>query len=95
MVKAYLKGRRIEYKCKRELEELGYTVLRSAGSHGPFDLIAIHPAMKTILLIQVKARELRPSELRRLLEELRKYNGSYTVEARIYCKKNGRYTLVR
>lgn len=37
----YLKGRRMEYKRKKHWEGMGYTVLRTAGSHGLFDLIAI------------------------------------------------------
>ncbi|MEM4275125.1 MAG: restriction endonuclease [Candidatus Nitrosocaldaceae archaeon] len=50
--KAYLKGRTFEYKIKRYLEGKGYYVLRSAGSKGPLDLIAIKG--KEILLIQCK-----------------------------------------
>ena len=35
----YSRGRSKEYELKRQLEEDGYTVLRTAGSHGAFDLI--------------------------------------------------------
>ena len=48
----YDTGRRLEYKAKKELEALGYTVVRSAGSKGPFDLVAI--GENDIRLIQVK-----------------------------------------
>jgi Holliday junction resolvase len=37
----YHKGRRFEYQVKRWLEDKGYLVLRTAGSHGFADLIAI------------------------------------------------------
>jgi hypothetical protein len=37
----YVRGRAYEYKVKRQLESEGWTVLRSAGSHGYFDLTAI------------------------------------------------------
>lgn len=36
----YRRGRAAEYELKKKLEKEGYTVLRTAGSHGPFDLIA-------------------------------------------------------
>jgi len=37
----YHRGRNFEYRVKKYLEEKGYFVVRSAGSHGIFDLIAI------------------------------------------------------
>jgi Holliday junction resolvase len=37
----YHKGRRFEYQVKRWLEDKGYLVLRTAGSHGFVDLIAV------------------------------------------------------
>jgi Holliday junction resolvase-like predicted endonuclease len=37
----YHKGRRFEYQVKKWLEEKGYIVLRTAGSHGFADLIAV------------------------------------------------------
>jgi len=38
----YLKGRAFEYQIKDFLERNHYLVLRMAGSHSPFDLIAIN-----------------------------------------------------
>lgn len=38
--KNYRRGVAIERKAKDELELVGYTVIRSAGSHGPWDLVA-------------------------------------------------------
>jgi len=37
----YQKGRNFEYRVKKYLEEKGFFVVRSAGSHGIFDLIAV------------------------------------------------------
>jgi Holliday junction resolvase len=37
----YHKGRRFEYQVKKWLEDKGYIVLRTAGSHGFADLVAI------------------------------------------------------
>lgn len=38
---SYAKGRNFEYYIKQKLEKDGCFVIRSAGSHGVFDLIAI------------------------------------------------------
>ena len=37
----YRKGRSYEYRIKKKLEKEGWLVIRSAGSHSLFDLIAI------------------------------------------------------
>jgi hypothetical protein len=51
--KNYQKGRSKEYKSMKILRDAGYICFRSAGSHGPFDIIAFN---KTGLrLIQVKS----------------------------------------
>jgi hypothetical protein len=39
--KRYIAGRQFEYKVKRHLEKGGWKVLRTSGSHGLFDLIAL------------------------------------------------------
>jgi hypothetical protein len=48
----YTKGTRNEHKTMAALETAGYTCTRAAGSHGMWDVIAIHPTH--IRLIQVK-----------------------------------------
>jgi len=35
----YVQGRAFENRYRRRLEESGWTVMRSAGSKGPFDLV--------------------------------------------------------
>jgi Holliday junction resolvase len=37
----YRRGRAFEYEAKKLLEDEGYCVCRTAGSHSPFDLIAL------------------------------------------------------
>ena len=46
-------GAYYESRARKMLEELGYVVVRAAGSKGPFDLIAIGPT--DVRCIQVKA----------------------------------------
>ncbi len=67
------KGARIELLAKKHLEQAGYLVLRSSGSHSPVDLVALdHNGTRWI---QVKSdtdnRTMRPSEMEVVREELR------------------------
>lgn len=48
-----VRGTRFEWKARDELRKAGYLVVRSAGSLGAFDLIAINE--KEIRLLQIKA----------------------------------------
>lgn len=41
----YARGRAFEYRIKKQLEKLGYFVIRSAGSHGLVDLVMFGPAL--------------------------------------------------
>jgi Holliday junction resolvase-like predicted endonuclease len=53
--KNYIAGRNFEYKVKKYYEKQGYTVLRTSGSHGFADLIAIkHDYISSIIFIQCK-----------------------------------------
>lgn len=52
MATPYTAGLYYEYKCVNQLRAAGYGAQRTAGSHGPFDVIAWKP--HEILLIQVK-----------------------------------------
>ena len=53
--KNYEKGRRKEYKICEELKEEGFDIVqRTAGSHSPFDVIAINKNLRVIKLIQSK-----------------------------------------
>ncbi len=52
--KNYIAGRAFEYATIRLFRALGYDACRTAGSHGHFDVIAIHPQHGGIELIQCK-----------------------------------------
>lgn len=53
--KNYRRGVAIERKAKAELELDGYTVVRTAGSHGPWDLVAVKEgSQEPVRCIQVK-----------------------------------------
>jgi len=48
----YQRGARLEYLARDVLRQRGYSVVRSAGSHGAIDLVALNE--RELLLIQVK-----------------------------------------
>lgn len=59
---SYVKGRSYEHYVEKLLGQKGFTVvIRSAGSKGPVDLIALHPKLKVIWFIQVKGGKRQPS----------------------------------
>ncbi|RDV81257.1 hypothetical protein [Ammonifex thiophilus] len=64
----YRRGYLTELKAKEELEREGYLVLRTAGSKGPFDLVAV--SGERVRLVQVKRHKdgdgVRPGDLRAL-----------------------------
>lgn len=62
----YQKGRSKEYRLKKKYEMEGFIVLRTAGSHGFADLIAIHPLKKEIFFIQSKPRNFSRSQKEKL-----------------------------
>ena len=64
----YQNGRAKEYRQKKKLEELGYIVLRTAGSHGFADLIAIKE--NEIIFIQVKPRDCSETEKQKILSTI-------------------------
>lgn len=48
--KNYLAGRRLEYDLMRLYEERGFSTLRTAGSHGAFDVIAYDEKRKPVFI---------------------------------------------
>ncbi len=48
----YSKGRQYEYRTIKSLKDQGFNCIRSAGSHGPFDIVAWNEDV--IYFIQVK-----------------------------------------
>lgn len=78
--KHYEKGRRKEYKVVNMMREKGYLAQRTAGSHSPFDVIAINPDIQDIRLIQVKPDSMPESEKEKIEEKNKKLNGLFEVE---------------
>jgi len=63
----YRRGYAFELRVKRSLEKRGYFVVRSSGSHGPADLLAVSKDGK-VLAIQCKLDGyIPPKEFRKLL----------------------------
>ena len=56
-------------------------VMRTAGSHGVFDVIAIDPVRRIIKLIQSKSGKSKEREIAKLAD-LERYSGTYTVVSR-------------
>jgi len=78
------KGSDYERKLKIQYEMKGWYVMRSAGSFGPADLIAINPQTRRIKMIQAKNynREISEKEQERILGDLNKavQPGAYILE---------------
>ena len=69
MATNYAKGRRQEWNLKKALEADGWTVIRAAGSKGPYDLVAFPRSdfgNQRVIALQVKATN-DPGAAKRLL----------------------------
>jgi len=75
--KFYERGKNKEGRVKRKLQLQGYIVLRTAGSHGFADLIAIDKDLKVIRFIQCKPRNFSDSEKEKLMSESDFCNNDY------------------
>lgn len=71
--KNYQRGRAKEYKIGSILRKAGFTVLRTAGSHGFADLIAIR-SDGLIRFIQVKPKDFSEKKKEKLLKEHSVFN---------------------
>lgn len=69
MNKQYRAGRAFEYRRKAAWQDAGYVVLRTAGSHGFADLIAIKPGGDVVLL-QCKTTK-SSSSAKKLLQQFK------------------------
>ena len=89
----YVRGRNLEYLIKEKLENKGYFVTRSAGSHG-IDLVALHqssPLCPRVKFISCKVGGyIRPDEKLDLVTLAR----AVGAEPLMTEKKNGRWELV-
>ena len=64
--KNYVKGRNKEYRVKNKYQDQDYICTRSAGSHGVWDVICVHPLKKKILFIQCKPENFSEKQKSRL-----------------------------
>jgi len=93
MATAYERGRSAEYRVRRCFEELGWLVIRSAGSKGPVDICAISQDGR-MNLIQVKSgRAGLGAEERAALELLATAYPYCTVEC--WHWRGGRWEITR
>jgi len=60
----YTRGRRLEHLARAYFEQHGYTVIRSAGSKSPVDLVCLRAGEPT-LLVQCKYGQRRMSRAER------------------------------
>lgn len=51
---AYVKGRAFEYRVMQELERRGWFCVRSAGSHGPADIVCIKEGEPILIQAQTQ-----------------------------------------
>ncbi len=88
---SYARGRRLEYQARNLLIARGYTVVRSAGSKGPVDLVAWNE--RHVLFIQVKANgQVRSADKQKLLGFPIPKRGAYRE---IWEKKRGNWSVTR
>ena len=76
MVKRYVKGANFERQVKKDLEAAGYFVVRSAGSKGKIDLVAMRT--NDVRLIQCKTNGVISKTDRRHLREMSRELGIKT-----------------
>ena len=62
----YINGRAKEYRVKKKLEQRGFVVIRSAGSHSFADLVAINPKKLEIVFIQCKPKNFSENKAKSL-----------------------------
>jgi len=80
----YVKGRRKEYKICKELREQGFTIVqRSAGSHSPIDIFAIHKGTRKILFVQSKPDNYGKKASEKILRDLDYLNGHWNGELQL------------
>jgi len=85
----YQRGRNAEYYIKGQYERMGYIVIRSAGSHSSYDLVAIHPRKREIEFIQVSRRKKTKREIDRIFN----LSGRFEIKTKIAYIDKRRWIL--
>ena len=85
---SYAKGRRFEYYVMDKLKRAGFYVMRSAGSHGVFDLLAVKSGV--VLGIQCKKGKYIPkAEKQKMIETAM----TYGIIPMVAYKENNRVEI--
>ena len=71
----YEAGRNFEYRVKRALQRLGFTVIRSAGSKTPADLIAGRSGLVLLVQCTTSSSSKDKSDRENLLSMAREFHG--------------------
>lgn len=89
----YQRGRAAEWRCIEELQDEGFTCIRSAASKGPIDIAAWNDVEYRLIQIKSVARK---QALKAEQEKLQKLEVpmNTTVELWIWLKRHGWYRKV-
>ena len=87
----YKRGYRLELRAAKELRAHGYYVIRSSGSHGPADIIALNPSR--IIIIQIGTAGSKGPKDEELLRRIPAPSG--TIKQMWLWDKNARQWEVR
>ena len=90
--KNYRKGYTFENKLVNEFRKKGCFATRTAGSHSPFDIIAING--KKIFLIQCKANDLSVSEFNNAILKMPDIAAELDVVKMVAFKKDRKTVLM-
>jgi Holliday junction resolvase len=82
--RAYLRGRSAEYRAIARLRRQNFLCIRSAGSHGPADIIAASPNAERFV-IQVKSGKAKATNQERV--ELKFVASRFQATAQIWTFK--------
>lgn len=83
----YKRGYAAERRAVEELVREGYFAVRSAGSKGPFDIIAF--GADDVRLIQVKRGSVAGGTLEEARRRLREIQGPFRKELWVWVKRKG------
>lgn len=79
--KNYQKGVRKERKIIQKLKSKGCCIAqRSAGSHSPIDIFAVHKEQRKIFFIQSKPDNFSEKNKEKIIKELDYLNGQFEVK---------------
>lgn len=85
MNKIYKQGRRKEYSVCDKLKAEGYDIVqRTAGSHSPFDIVALNMNKKLIRFIQVKKGEVSETEMKKLMSKYGWISNEFIVKFEVW-----------